>query len=412
MLLPRSWPPFFWICYAMCVGVMGTALASPLYPLYQAAWNLRASDITRVFVVYMFGVLASLLFMGRLTVRFGFLANLRLGLVLMTLGIVLSAVAGNVSVFMAARLVIGIASGMISTSAAIGLVQISSGRDPRRVSAITTVAMTLGFGLGPLAGGLVAQWLPRPLVTAYVPSIAMGLLAVYALFQLRDPAQSTTPAAATARGGLRTALAHWLPRIALPPRAGRRHFWIASLGAFSAFGMFSLYASLAPSFMRELVPWHGPAVSGSTIAAILFLSSGFQFLVRNWRTKTVVVVSGAALVTCNLLLAWTTQSRTALLFAASVLVTAFGHGLANVAGMSVIGKLTLPRQRAGLLASYMIVGYLGTIVPILAVGWLADHLGLSRAVALFSYAMAALSAGVASLAARTRELPSAPAVEA
>ena len=395
----------------MCVGVMGTALASPLYPLYQVTWNLRASDITHIFVVYMFGVLASLLFMGRLTARFGFLANLRLGLVLMTLGIVLSALAGNVPVFMAARLVIGIASGMISTSAAIGLVQTGAGRDPRRVSAITTVAMTLGFGMGPLAGGLVAQWLPRPLVTAYVPSIAMGLLAVYALFQLRDPTPPAAAGHAVPVGGLRAAIAQWMPRFARPPRRGRRHFWIASLGAFSAFGMFSLYASLAPSLMRELIPWHGPAVSGSTIAAILFLSSGFQFLVRNWRTKTVVVVGGAALVACNLLLAWTTSSRTASLFAASVLVTAFGHGLANVAGMSVIGKLTLARQRAGLLASYMIVGYLGTIVPIVAVGWLADHLGLSRAVAVFCYAMAALSAAIAMLAARTVELPQ-PPVEA
>ena len=31
-----QWPPYFWVCFSMCVGVMGTALASPLYPLYQA----------------------------------------------------------------------------------------------------------------------------------------------------------------------------------------------------------------------------------------------------------------------------------------------------------------------------------------------------------------------------------------
>jgi hypothetical protein len=116
------------------------------------------------------------------------------------------------------------------------------------------------------------------------------------------------------------------------------------------------------------------------------------------------------MVASNLLLAWTTASHAALLFAASVLVTSFAHGLANVAGMSVIGKLTHPGgERAGLLASYMIVGYLGTIVPILAVGWLADHLGLGTAVAAFSYAMATLSAVLAVLAARTRELPAAVA---
>ena len=80
------------------------------------------------------------------------------------------------------------------------------------------------------------------------------------------------------------------------------------------------------------------------------------------------------------------------------------------AGIYVVAESWL-NDRAGqgsrgvLLASYMVVGYLGTIVPILAVGWLADHLGLSRAVAYFSYAMAALSAGLALLAARTHELP-------
>jgi hypothetical protein len=288
-------------------------------------------------------------------------------------------------------------------------VQVGGDRDPRRVSAITTVAMTLGFAMGPLAGGLFAQWLPRPLVTAYVPSFLMGLVAVHVLFHLAVPRLPAQPAAAPPAGGWGTAIAQWMPHVAFPPRAARRHFWIASLGAFSAFGMFSLYASLAPSFMRELVPWHGPAVSGTTIAAILFVSSAFQFLARKWRTKTVVVASGVALAACNLLLAWTTASRAPLLFAASVLVTAFGHALANVAGMSVIGKLTHPGNRAGLLASYMIVGYLGTIVPILAVGWLADHLGLTRAVAVFSYTMAALSAVIAVLAVRTRELPAATA---
>ncbi len=401
-----SWPAFPWICYSMCVGVMGTALASPLYPLYQAAWKLRASDITHIFVVYMFGVLASLLFVGRLTARFGFLRILRLGLILMTAGVALSAVAATVPVFMLARLVIGIASGMISTSAAVGLMQVGSPeRDPRRVSAITTVAMTLGFGLGPLAGGMIAQWLPRPLVTAYVPTLVMGALAIYSLFRVRLPAPVVASTAAPGARGVGAGIAQWLPRIARPARHARRHFWLASLGAFSAFGMFSLYASLAPSFMQELVPWHGPAVSGSTIASILFLSSVFQFLVRNWRTKNVVVVSGIALAACNLLLVWTTYGRTALLFAASVLVTAFGHGLANVGGMAVIGKLTQPGERAGLLASYMIVGYLGTIVPILAVGWLSDAMGLNRALVVFSCAMGALSAVSAVLAARTRELP-------
>lgn len=401
--MQRAPSPFAWVCYSMCVGVMGTALASPLYPLYQAAWNLRPSAITHIFVVYMFGVLASLLFLGRTTARFGFLPILRTGLVLMTGGVALSAVAGNVPVFMLARLVIGLASGMITTSAAVGMMQWSPVADARRTTALTTVAMTLGFGMGPLLGGLIAQWVPHPLVTAYVPTLFMGLVAVYALFRLRDASRVAERPPATM--GLRAGLAQWLPRITFPQRERRRHFWVASLGAFSAFGMFSLFASLAPSFMTEFVPWHGPAVSGFTIASILFLSSIFQFSVRSWRTKQVVVVSGVALVACNLLLVWTATSRTALLFAASVIATAYGHGLANVGGMGVIGKLTRPSERAGLLSSYMIVGYLGTIVPILAMGWLSDRVGLNHALMVFASAMAGLSAVVAVVAMRTAEIP-------
>ena len=391
----------------MCVGVMGTALASPLYPIYQQAWGLRPSDITMVFVVYMFGTLTSLLFLGRLTQRHGFLPILRTGLALMTAGVVLSALAWNVPVFMLARLMIGLASGMITTSASIGLVQARPGRDPRRTAALTTMAMTLGFGLGPLVGGLIAQWLPYPLVTAYVPTAAMGLLAVYALHRLDLP-RPVAPDDALPPGTWRGMIAQWLPRLTPPPRARRRQFWLASMVAFSAFGMFSLYSSLAPSFMQEIVPWHGPAVSGLSIAMILFLSSGFQFVVRNWRTKHVALASGCSLVLCNLLLMATTLTRSTPLFAVAVLVTAFGHGLANVAGMGVLSKLTTPEKRGGLLSSYLIVGYLGTIVPILGMGWLSDHVGLNRGLLVFCSAMALLCALLTALIARTEEIPLPP----
>lgn len=392
----------------MCVGVMGTALASPLYPLYQQAWGLKPSDITHIFVAYMAGTLTSLLFLGRLTQRHGFLAILRTGLALMTVGVLLSALAWSAPVFMVARVMIGLASGMITTSASIGMVQASPGRDPRRTAALTTVAMTLGFGLGPLVGGLIAQWVPYPLVTAYVPTAAMGLLAVYALYQLRGLPAPRPQDDALPPGHWRGVLAQWMPRLTRPPRTRRRQFWLASMGAFSAFGMFSLYSSLAPSFMREIVPWHGPAVSGLSIAMILFLSSAFQFAVRNWRTKRVVLASGVGLVLCNLLLMATTVTGSTLLFAAAVLVTAFGHGLSNVAGMGVIAKLTTPQERGGLLSSYLIVGYLGTIVPILGMGWLSDHLGLDRALMVFCGAMALLCAVVTVLAARTEEIPMPP----
>jgi MFS family permease len=122
----------------------------------------------------------------------------------------------------------------------------------------------------------------------------------------------------------------------------------------------------------------------------------------------VVLTSGVALVLCNLLLVATTLTGHTAVFVAAVLMTAFGHGLASVAGMGVISKLTQPHERGGLLSSYLIVGYLGTIVPILGMGWLSDHLGLHRALLVFCGAMALLCATVTFLAARTEEIPVPP----
>ena len=396
-MMQRHWPPFAWVCFAMCVGVMGTALASPLYPLYQARWDLLPSHITGIYVAYMLGALASLLFLGRLSDRFGFLPVLRTGLMLVTAGVLLSALAWNVPSFVISRVAIGIASGMITTSASVGLTQLSRSGSVQHASAMTSFAMSLGFGLGPLVGGVLAQWLPQPLVTAYVPSVLLGVLAVYALYQVQVPVKVATPGQASTTQSLRD----WLPRITLPLPALRRPFFIASLGAFSTFGIFGLYASLAPSFMGQMLPWHGPAVSGMSIAVILFLSAGVQWLARPIHTKTCILWGLGLLAAGNLWLMATTYTNWPLLFVLSVLTTAAGHGLTNLAGIAVVNKVARPDNRSGLVSTYLVVGYVGTTAPILGVGWLSDHVGLPLAIVTFCVFMAVLTSSLGWLAYRT-----------
>jgi hypothetical protein len=40
--------------------------------------------------------------------------------------------------------------------------------------------------------------------------------------------------------------------------------------------MFSLFAAMAPSFMAQMLPWHGPGRLGLSIGVILFLSAGIS----------------------------------------------------------------------------------------------------------------------------------------
>ncbi|MEB5963329.1 MFS transporter [Comamonas testosteroni] len=392
--------PYAWVCFSMCVGVMGTALASPLYPIYQQAWGLQPSHITQIFVTYMLGALISLLFLGRLTNLFGFLKVLRLGLMVMTVGVIGSALSWNAWSLGVSRFVIGLASGLITTSASIGMTQLNNKGDLQRAAATTSLTIAFGFGLGPVVGGLMAQWVPLPLVSSYLPPIGLSFIGIHALFKIQLPA---------ARPPLRSepglTLKDVLPSISQPRKPFLHHYALGCMAAFSAFGMFSLFAAMAPSFMAQMLPWHGPAVSGLSIGVILFLSAGIQLVARPYPTKRLIVIGFSALAATNALLVLNLFAGSPWLFALSVLSMSCGHALCNLSGMAVVNKVSKPVNRTGLLSTYLVVGYVGTIVPILGMGWLSDHIGLTGALIAFCACLGLLSTLLGVISARARVLP-------
>lgn len=393
----QHWDPYLWICFAMCVGVMGTALVSPLYPLYQLRWGLSPGDITVLYVVYMGSALASLLFLGRLSDRKGYLLVLRIALCLVTLGLFFSAIAWDLSSFLFSRILIGLASSMIVTSASLGLSKLNRTGDIQRAAASTTLMLALGFGLGPVVGGIIAQWLPNPLVSSYIPSLLLGVLAIYALYKISPPPVPRTQHNYSWRD--------YLPAIVLPSAGLRRPFLLGCLATCCAFSMFSLYASLAPSFMENMVPWHGPVVSGFSIGIILFLSSGTQLLARRVHSKKCVLLGLASFTLACISLGQNIQSASAWLFVFSILMTSIGHGFCMLGGMSIVNKVAPSHLRAGMTSTYLIIGYLGAIVPTLALGWLADLIGLDSALAWYCGILAFVTLALGIIGWRTPLVP-------
>ncbi len=365
---------YLWVCFSMIVGVMGTALASPLYPIYQETWALSTGDITILYVVYMASALCSLLFLGRISDQRGYLVVLRSGLILVTTGIFFSAIAWGYESFLFSRILIGVASSLIVTSASIGLTKLSRSKDLQRAAATTSLLLAFGFGLGPVLGGLIAQWTIHPLRSSYIPSILMGFLAIYTVFLV--PHSPTENPAAKHK-------AFWRPSLYIPEGEKRPIFLLSACNAFTAFAMFSLYASLAPSFMSTMVPWHGPAVSGLSIGIILFLSSGTQLLARRWPVAHNLVIGLGCFILGNSLLILNTQSASPWLFMACVLLTAIGHGLCLIGGMTLVNHVASPEHRAATTSSYLIIGYLGAIAPILGMGYLVDQFGMTPALISF-----------------------------
>jgi len=383
--------PFVWVSFAMIVGVMGTALISPLYALYKETWQLQASDISLIYVIYMGGALCSLLFLGRLPDRAGFKRVMQAGLLLVLLGTVVSMLAWNMTSLILGRILVGVASSMLTTSATLGLSQLSRPGQMQRVAMITGFLLAFGFGLGPLVGGIMGQWAPYPLVTTYIPTLLLGCIGFYALTRLALPAsvQAEKPQPL-----------HWrdaLPKLTWPHSSDSKAFLLTSALPFLAFGVFGLYASMSPLFLDKLVPWHGPVVSGTAIAVILLASACVQILAGNVPTHWCGLGGLLSLALSNALLMLNLWAGSATLFALGVALTAIGHGMSMLSGMGMINRIARPDNRSGLLSTYLVIGYIGSMVPMMAIGWIADHWGMNVAVSSFCSFVVVLAVTVAAL---------------
>lgn len=376
-MINTSWQSFLLVSFALCIGTLGTALASPLYPIYQELWHLLPSHITYIFVAYMFGCLATLLFFGRTSNSIGYLRSLQIGLVFVITGLILSAFASNPYWLSIGRFIIGIASGLISTSAMLGLIETIPVQHKSKVSQFSSIIAVLGFGLGPLVGGLIAQFSAQPLVTPYLPIIVAAILSLISLFLIKTPRFEAQPFSIA-------------PHLELPKSQYQSVFYIASLTAFTAFGTFSLFASLSASFVQKIIPWHGPFVSGSAIASILFMSAVVQLYAKalsHWKSiqlSLIVFILSFILLSLCMSLQWS------LLFFISVILVGIGHGLGFFGAFGLIHRITDTNNRAAVMSTYLFIGYLGTIVPIIGVGYLANHFGLIVAILWFCLAIGLL----------------------
>lgn len=369
--------PFSWVSFAMIVGVMGTALISPLYGLYKDTWQLQTSDISLMYVVYMGGALLGLLFLGRLPDRVGFRPMMLCGLALSLIGTAISLFAWDMTSLNVGRFIVGVASSMLTTSATLGLSRLSRHANPQHVAMMTGFLMAFGFGLGPLVGGIIGQWGPAPLVITYIPTLLLGSLALTALHRLK------LPESARAAPGQRLRVQDILPSLTWPEASASKAFALTCCLPLMAFGVFGLYTSMAPLFLDLLLPWHGPVVSGTTIALILFTSAAVQVLTARLPTHLTGALGLISLALSNALLMVNLWISSATLFAVGVLLTALGHGMTMIAGMSMVNRLATANNRAGLLATYLVVGYVGSMVPMMGIGWIADHWGMNAAICTF-----------------------------
>lgn len=359
------------LCLCLCLGALSTALASPLYSIYAETWHISTTEIGYAFIAYMFGVVFSLLFLNRLSAKYGYKKTVMAGLAISIAALAYSALADSIVHLCAARFLIGISSGLLSTATLIGLAQKYPFKRKENAGKIASMLTVFGFGLGPLIGGLLADHTHSPLSTPYwmIAAASIAVLCTCPLIKYRHQ-----PPAAESQASI------WnIPAMPLHQKI----FFPCAMTAICCFGMFSLYAALAGTFMKELPLPQSATLTGISISIILFISTLTQFMFTGLKESTSMMI-GLVLTAfgcISLMMAQYTHLNFWLI--SSILSVGIGHGLSLSPSYYLVGLIS-QKEKPVIFSTFLLLGYQGTIWPVLLSSMLIDHFGIMVSLAVFS----------------------------
>ncbi|HEY3252802.1 MAG TPA: MFS transporter [Polyangiaceae bacterium] len=322
--------------------------------VYRERLGLDAAAPAMLFGMYALGLVPGLLLAGPLSDRYGRRAVvLPSALVALGASALLGAAGASFSLLLCGRLIYGLGAGGVMSAGAIWLIELSDasalGAGPRRA----TIALSSGFGLGPLLTGVLAQYAPAP--TRLPFALHVAVLSSGLLLARRVPDTGTRAGAAQRA----------LLRIELEPQAWSRFLLgVAPMAPF-VFGFPTIAFAALPSMLGGAL---GPAplvYTGALCALTLAAGVLAQPITRRF-TPQVSARLGLCTGTLGLLLgalAVATRTPAALLVVAPLLGAAYG--VCMTAGIQAVQRLARPEARGGIVGLYYVLTYIGFLAPYL-----------------------------------------------
>ena len=367
----------------------GSNQFAPLLLVYHARLGIGTGTLEAMFGLYALGLIPGLLIGGPLSDRVG-----RRAVVLPAVGVSLAATVivmlggvgpvtfGTVALF-TGRLAAGVASGAIFSAGTTWLRESSlvSGDGPlaaRRAA----VAMTAGFGLGPLVAGAIAQWAPSPTVLPYLPHLVITGAVLVLLRQAAVPARSPSQPQIEA------------PRLRLDVVARPRFRRVVIPTAPWVFAAPAIAFALLPDVIGIARRPDGIALT----AAVTTLTALAGVLIQPVARRLDRVADGAAGVAGLVVLAGglgigvaTVATGHVWLLVVGGLTLGAAYGLCLVAGLTEIHRLAAEVELARATSLYYSLTYFGFAAPYLiaALAAIADY-----TVLLATGAVAALATAV------------------
>ncbi|MDH4440596.1 MAG: MFS transporter [Rhizobium sp.] len=353
---------------ALAVMMAGASAPSPFYPLLQQEIGFSAAMLTGIFAVYTIALLVTLLFMGSLSDHLGRRPVISGGFALMAVSLLLFWHADTVAALMLARVLQGVAAGLLLSALSAAVVDFEPKSRPGSASIWNSVVPLAGLAFGALAAGLLMDLTDGAKAEVF-GTLVVGYVVCAAGIWL-------IPETAPRHAGL---LASLKPRIGVPVAAAPA-FWRSAPAVIAGWATGGLYLSLGAPLVRHVFG----AEDHLTQSFVIFLLCAFGalacYLARRHSSRQVTLYGTSALAigTALSLIAIAWPSLTAYLIALSIAGTGFGTCFYGV--LRSIVPVVRPDERGELFAALFTLSYLAFGVPTLIAGVCVGFFGLTATV--------------------------------
>ena len=387
--------PAAWLRVALAMFAVGWGANqfSPMLIVYRQALGLGATEIAGLFGIYAATLIPGLLAGGPLSDRFGrracvlpFAALSPVATLLLILG------PHDLALIAAGRALAGVCSGMVFGPATAWVQDLSGGSalSARRAA----LALSAGFGFGPIVAAALAQWAPHPLVVPYLPHLVLGVVALAAVWTVPDVRRAGTPALAG------PAARRWAPPAALRTRA----FWLTVAPAAPfVFGSMSMAIVVLPEEVTSASTLSA-AFAGLMTALAFAAGIGVQPVARVLaeRSDRLGILAGTGAAAAGAAVsAIAVAGPDRVLAGLGAVLLGLAYGLCLVCGLHQAEQLSGATDRGAVLSCYYVLAYLGFSAPY-AMDGLNEVVGKPGTFAVLAVAAAALTGLLAVGAARGR----------
>ncbi|PXX54913.1 putative MFS family arabinose efflux permease [Nocardia tenerifensis] len=345
-----------WIAAAAAVAAVGWGANqfAPLLLLYRSELHVSAATVQATYGLYAIGLIPGLLVAGPISDRFGRKRVLLPCLIISLLGstVLMAAEAGPAWLFVG-RLIAGMASGTAFSAGTAWIKELSQD-EPEAGARRATIAMTIGFAVGPLVAGLIARWAPAPMLTAYVPHLVITAVAVALV--LRTP--TDPPSDPTAK---------IVAPLHLSARNRTRFLGIVLPLAPWVFGSSSIALAYLPEQVRSGLGDNALTFGAVTTALTMAAGIAIQPVAKRAATTSRLAAVALSIVAAGLGIAAaaTHWGNNPVLIFLSTFVLGAGYGCCLVYGLGEVNRIAEPTNLGRLTAVFQSVAYTGFAAPYL-----------------------------------------------